>query len=94
MSWVSDLSGRRRCQWGRRRAPASDNGDRARLRSLETGVANAQSQGVAVPTNEGTRRMLVPALAPHPTRREASSGVIRVLERLVEPASGFVPTSP
>lgn len=40
-----------------------------------------------MPSADGTWRMLAPALAPHPTRREASSGVIPSQARLVEPAS-------
>lgn len=76
MSWVSDLPSRRLCALGGRRIHASIKAAGARIRMPETAPAIPHTRGGVVPPAGRTWRMLVPALAPHPTRREASSGVI------------------
>lgn len=90
MRWVSDLRSRRLCVRGGRRASATAKGAGARFRPSVATSAIPPIPGEAMPAADGTRRMRMPALAPHPTRREASSGVIPSQPRLVEPASdGF-----
>jgi hypothetical protein len=90
MNWAAETTSRSDHARGRGRIPARAGGTGAMLRPSETAPAVPRSRGGLVSPVGGPRRMLSPALAPHPTRRKASSGVISLLACLFEPPSGFV----
>lgn len=94
MSWASDSALRRLCGRGGRRIHASAEGTGPRSLLPGTATANPQMRGGVMPPSDGSWRVLVPALAPHPTRREASGGVISYPAGFVEPLFEIVPGRP
>lgn len=94
MNWASNLPPRRSRAWVGLRISAPVDGASARFRQSETAPAILQMRGGVMSPSDGFGRILIPALAPHPTRREASSGVFSFLTCSVEPASVVVPRSP
>lgn len=87
MTWGSDsVSVRLRARGGRRgHAQPNDVSASPRTPDALYGIPQGQSEmGSSVDEAWST---LLPALAPHPTRRKASSGVITFQTRVVEPAS-------